>query len=796
MDNSKLSKRIKPLLEQQLYHEYHAEELTFSSTADLEDLHEILGQERAKEAIEFAVNMRREGYNLFVMGTQGSGRRALINHVLESKASTTDTPKDLCYVNNFVSSHKPTALSLPAGYGRLFAANMQQLVRDIVDTLPAVFAGTEYMMRLNEVLQEGREREENAFSDLSSQAKAQNIVLMRTNEGVSLLPSKDGQVLSAKEFANLSEQEQEIFENNLEPIQRALDELMQRQPLWEKELHDKVRALDRLVVAFVIHEHFAKLELEYREFMSIIDYLKQVREDIIDNIEIFKHDSEKNYGQKSEHVLARYEVNVLVDNSEIKGAPVIYEEHPLLTRLMGSLEFRSEGGNWTTDYRMLRAGSLHRANGGYLIIDAERILTHTMSWEGLKRTLRSGEISIASLSDALGSSRTPTLEPECIALNVKVILVGSRRTYQVLNSMDPDFAKQFRVVADLEDEIERTTSNNQLYAQMLATVARREQLRPFSCQAIARLIEFSSRVAGHQNRMSLHMGAIANLMYESNYVAGRDQNERVDLIHVDAALAADKKRNSRIEQRMRESIFNETVYIDTSGSEIGQVNGLAVRHGLDAPFGMPARITATVRPGKGEFIDIEREVELSGSFHAKGILILNAYLASRYTSQFPLSLDASLVFEQSYGPVDGDSATIAECCALLSSIAREPIKQSYAVTGSMDQFGRVQAIGGANEKIEGFFQIVKQRGFIEPAAVIIPRTNVQHLMLDEEVRQAIRDKKFAVYAVSHVDEAFSLLTGREVGESDKTGRFMPGTLNALIQAKLEQLAKQRFQHLT
>ncbi|HBC58271.1 MAG TPA: ATP-dependent protease [Gammaproteobacteria bacterium] len=792
MNTSKLSKRIEPLSEKQLYHEYHAEELAFSSTADLKDLQEILGQERAKEAIEFAVNMQREGYNLFVMGAQGSGRRALINHVLESKAAASDKPNDLCYVNNFISSHKPKSICLPSGYGRLFSTDMQQLVRDIVDTLPAVFAGTEYMMRLNEVLQEAREREENAFSDLSGQAKSQNIVLMRTNEGVSLLPSKDGQVLSAKEFANLPEQEQQVFEENLEPIQRALDELMQHQPLWEKELHDKVRVLDRLVVAFVIHEHFAKLETAYRNYATIIEYLKQVREDIIDNIEIFKHDSEKNYSQKSEQVLARYEVNVLVDNSEINGAPVIYEEHPLLTRLMGSLEFRSEAGNWTTDYRMLRAGSLHRANGGYLIIDAERILTHTMAWEGLKRTLRSGEISIASLSDALGSSRTPTLEPACISLNVKVILVGSRRTFQVLNSMDPDFTKQFRVVADLEDEIDRTKSNNQLYAQMLATVARREQLRPFSSQAIARLIEFSSRVAGHQNRMSLHMATITNLMYEANYVAGRDQNELVELIHVDAALAADKKRDSRIEQRMRESIFNETVYIDTSGAVIGQVNGLAVRQGLEAPFGMPARITATVRPGKGEFIDIEREVELSGSFHAKGILILNAYLASRYSSQYPLSLDASLVFEQSYGPVDGDSATIAECCALLSSIAREPIKQSFAVTGSMDQFGRVQAIGGVNEKIEGFFEIVKQRGFIEPAAVIIPRTNVQHLMLDEEVRQAIRDKKFTVYAVSHVDEAFSLLTDREAGESDKTGRFMPGTLNALIQARLEQLAKHRF----
>ena len=765
----------------------------FDTTADLDDLSEVVGQDRALEALEFGVSMPHSGYNLYVLGPSGMGKHTVVRQVLERKARDDEKPADWCYVNNFADEHKPRVLRLPAGLGKKFRDDMGHLLDELRSSIPSVFESDDYRVQLQQIEDEINGRQEQAFKTLQEEAEKSRISLLRTPRGFAFAPMRDGEVIKPEEFKKLPEEEQQEIERIVGELQEKLQKVLLQFPQWRKEGRQKVKELNAKVTMFAVGMLVRK---EYDGFPELLQYLEDLQLDIIEHVDEFRP-QEKNpleamglpgMGKPSFH---RYKVNLLVDHSAAKGSPVVYEDNPTYQNLVGQVEHLAQMGALVTDFSLIKAGALHRANGGYLILDVRKLLVSPYAWEGLKRALYSRKVTIESLGQLLSLVSTVTLEPEPIPLEVKVVLLGERLLYYLLYQFDPDFRELFKVAADFEDDIDRHEENNQLYVRLVATMVRQKKLLPFDRFAVGRVIEHSARLVGDAEKLSTHLHSLADLLQEADYQVRRSGEQSVTAADVQKAIDGQIRRADRLRSRVYENIQRGIILIDTEGEKIAQVNGLSVIQLGDFMFGQPSRITATARLGDGKVIDIEREVKLGGALHSKGVLIISSFLANRYARDKPLSLSASLVFEQSYGRVDGDSASVAELCALISALTKIPIKQSLAVTGSVNQQGQVQAIGGVNEKIEGFFDICCRRGLSGSQGVLIPAANVKHLMLRQDVVDAAREGKFRVYPVETIDQAIGLLTGVPAGEPDENGDYPPESINGKMIGRLEELSRLR-----
>ena len=782
-------KPIQPLTADRLYSACDTARFDFATTADLEDLADGIGQVRAIEAAQFGMGMRHAGYNLYVMGQSGGGKRTLIRQLLDRCVAEAPKPSDWCYVHNFGQPHKPRALQLPAGTGTRLRDDMQQLVAELQGAIPAVFEGEEYRRRLAQIDEEYSDRQTRAFGEVGDDANRQGVVLLRTPNGFSFAPAKDDEVMSPDDYEKLSDEEKGRLEKLIAELQARLEKVIHQVHQWRRERLERIRKLNEEAVLFAVGHLIDDLRTSYAAFPAVCEYLDEVQENVIGSMDEFRRPREGGPALAALGALTgeapnlnRFLVNLLVGHEPEDGAPVIYEDHPTHPNLIGRVEHIAQLGALVTNFQLIKPGALHQANGGYLMLDAFKVLSQPFSWEGLKRALATHEIRIESLGQMYSLVSTVSLEPEPIPLDVKVVLLGNRMLYFLLAEYDPEFGELFKVAADLEDDVVRNPENDLLFARLIGTVARREKLRPFDRGAVARSIEQAARYAEDAQKLSTHMDSLVDLLRQADYWAAQDRRETVTRSDVERAIAAKIRRSGRLRERSHEAILRGIHHIDTVGEVVGQVNGLSVYQLGDFTVAQPARITATTRLGDGEMVDIQREVKLGGPIHSKGVLILSSFLATRYARERPLSLSASLSFEQTYGQVEGDSASVAELCALLSSLAGAPIRQSLAVTGSVDQFGRVQAIGAVNAKIEGFFDICRQRGLDGSQGVIIPAANVVNLMLHQDVVDAVTAGQFGIYAAETVDQVLELLTGIEVGT--------PETENSL-----DWRVAQRLQHL-
>lgn len=783
-----------------LFRRCNVSEFQFQTTADLQDLGEFVGQDRALEAVRFGVGIRRQGFNLFLLGPAGTGKYAIAHDFLSRRAVEEPAPDDWCYVNNFDASEKPRALRLPPGQGVLLRDDMLRLVENLKSAIPSAFESENYRARKHAIEEEVKEREEKAFEELQQEAGRENITVVRTPTGFVLAPTRNNQILDPDDFEKLSDREREKIGSSINRLQGRLHDTLQLMPRYEQEGREKIRELNSEVAIFAVGHLIDALRKKYAELPQVVGFLDAAQKDIIQNVNEFLAPPESPLaalmgasmplGPRDSAMLRRYQVNLLVGHGGNHGAPVVYEDHPTYQNLIGQVEYIAHLGALSTDFNLIRPGALHRAGGGYLILDAYKLLLQPYAWEALKRALRSSQIRIESLGQMLSLVSTVSLEPEPIPLNVKVVLVGERLLYYLLCSLDSEFSELFKVAADFDDDIDRSPVTELLYARLIGTIARREGLLAFDRGAVGRLIEHGSRLAGDSQKVLTHRRTLADLLRESDYWARESAQAVVRPEDVQRAIDAQIRRASRMRERLLEETLRGTLLIDTAGEHVGQINGLSVVELAGFAFGHPTRITARVRMGKGEVVDIEREVELSGPIHSKGVLILSGFLGARYAESHPLSLSASLVFEQSYGAVEGDSASSAELYALLSALSDLPIKQSLAVTGSVNQYGRIQPIGGVNEKIEGFFGLCESRG-LDGQGVIIPASNVRHLMLRRDVTDAVTAGKFHIYAVEMIDQGIEILTGVPAGERDLSGKFPDGSVNQRVEAKLIEFAEKR-----
>jgi len=753
-----------------------------------------LGQERAEDALRFGTRIRQPGYNIYLLGEAGAGRHRIAEDFAGVEASKRPVPGDWCYVHNFAKPDTPQALHFPAGEGRKFRSDMQGLIEELRVAIPAAFESEDYRNQAKALENEAQAELRKYWQDLEERAAEDDIGVLQTPSGFVLAPIRKGQVLSEEEFNKLPDDEREAAQAAIRRLSDSLEEHIEGVPRMQKHFRERIKALNRSVIEHAVGILLEDLKASYRDQAAVVDYLAAVEEAIVANANDFRDQEAPQLpfmASDSRSLFSEFEVNLLVSNEAASEAPVIYEPNPSYQNVIGKVEHRAEMGALLTDFRMIRAGALHRANGGFLILDAHRVLTRPFVWEALKQALTARQVRIESPGETWGLFSTSTLQPEPIPLDVKIVLIGERSLYYLLAEYDSEFLNLFKVAADLDDDVERTERNTEACAALIATRAEALDLLPFSGEAVARIVEERARDAGDSERLSMHMRSLDDLLTEADYWARQRDTASVQREDIARAVDEQRRRLGRVQSRIAESIEHDVRLIDTSGSRVGQVNGLAVLQLGETSFGHPVRITATTRLGSGDVVDIERESELGGAIHSKGVMILSAALAARYAPDEPFSLQAHLVFEQSYGTVEGDSASVAEYCALLSSLAGVAIRQNLAVTGSVNQLGRVQVIGGVNEKIEGFFEICRNRGLDGTHGVVIPRDNLRHLMLRPDVVRAVEQGEFHVYAVTTIDEALALLTGEPAGERDAAGRFPADSVNGRVEAKLLDYAEQR-----
>jgi lon-related putative ATP-dependent protease len=777
---------LRPLAPAELYHRCDLSALDFDTTDVLEPLTSSIGQERAVKAIHFGVGIQHEGYNLYLMGSPGLGKHALIGDLLQRQRHGAAAPDDWCYVANFDDPHRPTALRLPPGRGRHFRADMAQLVEDLLNAIPAAFQGETFSLRAEAIQSEFKKREEQAASVIAYKAKEQGIALIHTPNGYTLAPVRDGHVLSADEFGSLPEEEKDRINQLIDRLREELQKTLSQVPLWQKEMRRHFKELQREITEATVAAIIGELEAAYADLPAVLDYIRALKRDVVENSELFQHGegSDGKIPDPDDLQFTRYRVNLLVDNADVDGAPIVYEDNPTYVNLVGRVEHIARMGTLVTDFTLIKAGALHRANGGFLILDVLRLLANPFAWDPIKRVLRSHEIRIESLEQVLSLVSTTSLEPESIPIAVKIVLIGDRMLYYLLKAYDRDFGQLFKVAADFAEDIPRQPDNDALYARLVASLQREKKLLALARGAVELVVEQAARRASDGERLSVHLGSLSDLLQEADYLARRARDDVIRRGHVEDAAAAQRHRLDQPRERLLNEILRGTILIDTAGVQLGRVNALTVVDLGDYAFGTPTRISATARLGNGEVVDIQREVEQCGPIHAKGVFILSSYLGRRYARLKPLCLQASLAFEQTYGLIEGDSASLAELCALLSSIGDIPLRQSLAVTGSVNQHGQVQAIGGVNEKIEGFFDLCAARGLTGAEGVIIPEANRKHLMLRRDVVEAAQNGRFNVYAVAHVDQAMEFLAGQSAGIPDTAGRYPADTVNGQVQYRL------------
>lgn len=797
--------QVSPLPPDRLLTRCDPSALDFETTRNTDDLARIVGQDRAVEALDFGVRIRHKGYHVFALGPRETDKERYVRRILEEHAHDESPPPDWCYVHNFEEPHRPRALSLPAGRSLELQADMERFTDQMQSGLTAAFESEEYQTRRHALETELQQEHEAALTTLQEHAEEKGFTLLRTPAGFIFAPLREGEVLSPQGLQQLSEEERKRLESEVEKLQQELLQILRQVPQIQRNLHRQLRALNQEVARFTVRDMIDELREKYQAFPQVTDYLGAVENDIVENVrrliqqpsgEVLVHQLLQSEPSSERYTRERYHINPIISKKGTDGAPVIYEENPSLPNLVGRIDYRSQIGTLVTDFTLLKPGALHRANGGYLMLELRKVLLKPFAWEVLKRTLRSGEIKMQTPYEEAGLLTTTSLDPAPIPLDVKVVLLGDRLLYYLLHGADPEVAELFKIEADFEEDVDRTDASHRLYARLIGTMARREGLRPLDAPAVARIIEHCSRMAEDAEKLSAATSHIRDLLCEADVWAaqtGHDVTRREDVVQ---ALEARRRRGGRLRERIQESMVRETLFVDTTGTATGQINGLSVIQLSRHRFGRPSRITANVHMGRGDVIDIEREVELGGPIHSKGVLILTSFLAARYASDQPLSLSASLVFEQSYGGVEGDSASSAELYALLSAIAEVPLRQSLAVTGSVNQHGKIQPIGGVNEKIEGFFELCDRRGLTGDQGVLIPASNVKNLMLREEVVQAARADRFHVYPVETINQGMHLLTGHPMGERQPDGAYPEDTINARIGKRLQELAEKRAAYLS
>lgn len=777
---------------QALTHTCDPASLGFETTAELPDLTNVIGQPRALRALELGSEVTSPGYNIFILGTPGSGRTTLTQEYLQRKAAGEATPDDLCYVVNFDNPLAPRALTLPAGRGAHLRARLQEMVRYCTQEVPRTFESEEYVKHRDQLLAEVKGKQEAEFQQLQERVQRYNFVIVRTAYGFVLAPAVKGQPLKPEDLEKLSPEQKQKLGDLQAQLEVEVDTALNRIRAMEKEASQKLSELNQRTVSFLISPLLEAIKNEFQDIAPALAYLDAVQKDITANVSQFIPGSPESARSAESPTsaaewLQRYTVNLIVDNANLKGAPVILESQPSYQNLIGRIEHEFFMGASRTDFTMIRAGAFHRANGGYLILPARDLLVNPYAWEGLKRVLRDRNIRIIELGAQAGALSAATLEPEPIPLNTKVVMVGTPMIYYLLRANDEDFAKLFKVRAEFASIMERNPETEQEYGLFVKSVVDENGLLPFDRGAVARIIEYSSRLAEDQFKLSTRFGKIADLVCEAAYWARKSGQPVVNAQAVQQAIEDNIYRSNLLDERIQEMIVQGVLKIDVDGQRVGQINAMSVLSPGDYAFGRPTRLTASVSPGRKGVVDIEQQAKLGGPIHTKGVLIIDGFLRGRYGRAHPLSLTASLTFEQSYEEIEGDSASAAELYALLSAIAQIPLRQDVAITGSVNQHGEVQAIGGVNEKIEGFFAVCKAKGLTGKQGVIIPQSNTRNLMLKDELVQAVAEKQFHIWPISTIDEGVTLLTGYAPGELQPDGSYPEASFNHAILSQLVAL---------
>ncbi len=763
------------------------EHYKFETTTDLPAGTNIIGQPRGTRAIEFGIGIQSQGYNTFVLGPTGTGRATAIERFLQERTGDQPTPEDWIYVNNFAAPHRPHAISFPSSQGAEFKTQMAHLVSTLQRELPLAFATEAYKEAMDTVQKSFEQQQNEMLQALQAKADEQGLGLLNTPSGFAIVPISDGRPIQPEAFQQLPIEQRRAIDEQRQLLGQELEGVLEQIQKLGLEAQQQLQKIDREVAQSTSQHHFDQLREQYAEHEELLLYLGEVQQDVIDHIHEF---DPKDEAANPPIDFRRYEVNLLVDNSKTEGAPVIIEQNPTYHNLMGRLEYEMQGGMVTTHFTNIKCGSLHWANGGYLIMHANDLLRDPEAYEALKRALKSQEITV-QLRATMHSTQVfaKSLDPEPIPLKVKIILLGSPNLYYLLYAQDVDFSDLFKVRSDFNSTMPRDHEHEEEYAHFVATRCHEENLAHFDRSAVAQVVEYGSRLAGHQDKLSTRFGMIADLVREASYWAGKNGRTITTAADVQKAINERIYRANQLEELVHEQVLQETIFISTAGAIVGQVNGLSVLDTGEYAFGQPGRITARTYMGEDGVIQIERETEMSGPIHDKGVLTLVGYLGGKYAKNQPLSLTASLTFEQNYGGIDGDSASSTELYALLSSLSNTPIKQGIAVTGSVNQRGEVQPIGGVNEKVEGFFRICQERGLTGAQGVMIPASNVINLMLDEMVVQAVEEGKFHIWPIRTIDEGIELLTDVPAGEQADDGSYPEGTIHHTVQNRLLELAE-------
>ena len=788
--------RPQPLEASALRRVVNPSSLGFKTTDELLPINGLIGQERALKAIQFGANIKSHDFNMFVLGPPASGKSTAVRAQLGPKAAEAAPPDDWVYVYNFETPNRPIALKLPHGRAKTLAKGMIAALDELRNVLPARFEGEEYQARRRAIDEQFRSGNEEAVDTLSKKAQSQNIALLRTPTGFAMAPMHEGKVVKPDVFNALPEAMRRDVENKIAALEKELGAILERLPQSDKRRRTQLSELNEEVGKSAIRDALFDLHESLNDVPAAAAYLEAAGQDMVRNVGLFLAGGEEDNAIVKRPVesaqdprFRRYLVNTMASETLTEGAPIIEEDNPTFGNVIGRVEHFAQMGTLVTDFLLIKPGALHKANGGYLLVDARRLLLSPFAWEALKRAIKAREIRIEQPAETVGLVSTQTLDPAPIPLNVKVVLFGDRELYYLLAAHDPDFSRLFKVQADFDDTIKRSPENDNAYARLIASVVKQYGLKPLDAAAVARILDEGARLADDGEKLSIELGRISDIVREADYWSDQAKRKITGKLDIIRAIDEQIQRADRLRDRGLEIMERGIVLVDTEGTKVGQINGLSVLQLGSFSFGRPSRITARVRLGSGRVTDIEREVKLGGPLHSKGVMILWGLLAGRYALDGPLAMAASLVFEQSYGGVDGDSASSAELYALLSALSEVPIKQSLAVTGSVNQQGEVQAIGGVNEKIEGFFDLCRSRGLNEEQGVLIPRSNTQHLMLREDVVEAVKNGQFAVHAVSTIDEGIEILTGVKAGERGPEGWFPAGTINRLVEDKLTLFAE-------
>jgi predicted ATP-dependent protease len=770
-------------------------QFSFKTTDDITDLEGSIGQERALASIEFGLGMTNNGFNLYLAGEPGTGRSSTISSLLKKRVKGSLPPSDWCYVHNFQVPDAPLALSLPAGMGVELAADMGELLDYVRANIPSALESKEYETNRVGMIEQYQEKNGEIFSALEKEAAEKGFALQRTVSGLVVVPQKEGRNFTQEEYEALEKGEREKVDALGRELTEKLNDALRQVRDNEKALRDALAQLDRELGLSAVGHHLNPLKEKYAGFQKILHYLESVQEDLLLNLEDFKPQAPPPQIPglklpKQEPTFERYQVNVLVENNPEQGAPIVFESNPTYNNLFGRIEnIMQMGGVATTNFTLIKPGALHRANGGYLVVDAREVLINPFAWESLKRCIRNSEIRIDDVLEQYRFMTVVSLKPEPIPLHAKIIMIGSLWVYYLLFHLEPDYRKFFKVKADFDSRMTRSPGIMQDYALFVATHCKKEGLLPFDAGGVAALLEHASRLVEDQERLSAQFMELSDLIREASYWAARDEAQVVDRGWVKKAVHEKTYRCNRIEERMQELLADGTILCETAGSTVGQINGLSVITLGDYAFGRPSRLTVRVSLGRAGMVNIEREVKLSGPIHDKGVMILTGYLGGKFARRAPLSFSASICFEQSYEGVEGDSASSTELYGLLSALSGLPIRQGIAVTGSVNQHGEVQPIGGVNFKIEGFYAVCKAKGLTGDQGVMIPRLNERNLMLNDEVVQAVQSGSFHIWSVSDIDEGIEVLTGVQAGKAAEDGGYPEGSVNFLVQQRLQEMVE-------